>query len=213
MVTQSSVGFDATTLLGQRSGVGNYTSHLIGALLKVNPAWKYLLFSNKPLDALENKLSGATRVNAYFPYSRWFWLQMKLPGIVNQNQPSLCHFTNAGAPLLLNCPFVLSIHDASLFLYSRLHPRTRLLTVRLLLPMAARRAGAIITMSQSAKKDLTRVLKEPADKINVIYESAPDNFGPVKDDNLLSSLRRKYNLPDRDVFLLGQYYSSFSSVP
>ena len=98
---------------------------------------------------------------------------------------------------------MLSIHDASLYLYKQYHPRARLLTVRLLLPLTTRRAAAIITMSHSARDDLVRVLRIPPEKIHVIYESAPKNFAPVNDQEHLASVRQRYGLPEQFILYVG----------
>ncbi|MCI0399306.1 MAG: glycosyltransferase family 4 protein [Chloroflexi bacterium] len=197
------IGLDGTPLLGERSGVGYYTGRLLAAMLKVYPEGKFLLYSNRPLGALESDLAGAVPVAGYFPQSRWAWMQTVLPRVIAQSRPDLCHFTNSLAPLYLDRPFVLSVHDASLFLYSHYHPRARLLTMRLLLPMVARRAAAVITVSHSARQDLIRVLDLPAEKVHVIYEAAPAHFAPVNDQAELERLRRKYGLPEAFLLYVG----------
>jgi glycosyltransferase involved in cell wall biosynthesis len=130
-------------------------------------------------------------------------MQAMVPALVARSQPDLCHYTNALAPVHQARPFVLSIYDASLFLYKQYHPRIRLLTVRLLLPLTTRRAAAIITISHSARDDLVRVLGVPPEKIHVVYGSAPKNFGPVNDPDLLASVRRRYRLPERFILYVG----------
>jgi glycosyltransferase involved in cell wall biosynthesis len=197
------IGVDATPLLGERSGVGNYTARLLAAQLKTEPDRDYLLYSNRPLENLEPGLERARRIPGYLPSSRWLWMQVMLPRIVNQTKPDLCHFTNALAPLWLNKPFVLSIYDATLFLYSRYHPRTRLLAIRLMLPLAVRRAAAVITISQSARRDLLQVLKIPPEKIHVVYGAAPRHFAQVTDTAELARIRHKYNLPQQFLLYVG----------
>jgi glycosyltransferase involved in cell wall biosynthesis len=197
------IGFDATPLLGQRSGVGNYTGQLLTALLEQQPEWRYLLFSNRPLAELEIPLNQATQVVGYFPRSRWLWLQFMLPAIIGRNQPHLCHFPNGLAPLFLRSPFVLSIHDATLFLHRRYHPLTRLLAMRLMLPLVAKRAAAVITMSHSARSDLIRVLGLPPANVHVIYEAAPDHFRPLTDPTERERLKHKYGLPEEFLLYVG----------
>ena len=117
------IGFDGTPLLGQRSGVGYYTGNLLSALMEVQPDWEYLLYSNRPLNGLEPPLPRAQNGHhRYFPRSRWLWMQTILPSVIRDSQPNLCHFTNALAPLWQPAPYVLTIHDASLFVYGEYHP-------------------------------------------------------------------------------------------
>jgi glycosyltransferase involved in cell wall biosynthesis len=182
--------------------VGNYTGYLIAAMMAEYPEWKYLLYSNRPLE-LEPALGRAVVVNGQKGPSRWLWMQASLPHIVAETRPDLCHFTNSLAPLWLKQPYVLSIHDASLYLYSRYHPRARLLAVRLFLPAAARRAAAVITMSHSARRDLLRVLKlEPAN-VHVVHEAAHEVFRPLADSAELDALRSKYRLSQEFLLYAG----------
>lgn len=197
------VGIDATPFFGERSGVGNYSARLLAAQLKLASDWEYLLYSNRPLEKLEPDLDQARRVPGYYPSSRWLWMQMVLPRIIARTNPDLCHFTNALAPLWLNKPYVLSIYDATLFLYSRFHPRTRLLAIRLMLPIVARRASAVLTISQSARNDLVRILKIPTEKIHIVYGAAPREFERVTDAAELSRVRQKYALPDQFLLYVG----------
>ena len=198
------IGFDGTPLLGQRSGVGYYTSHLLSALVEIQPEWEYLLYSNRPLNGLELPLPQAQQVEQrYFPPSRWLWMQAILPGTIHNSQPNLCHFTNALAPLWQPVPYVLTIHDASLFVYGNYHPRARHLTMRLTLPLVARRAAAVITVSEHSRNDLIRVLSLQPEKIHVVYEAAADEFRPVEDRQALDALRHKYSLPEKFVLYVG----------
>ena len=197
------LGLDGTPLLGLRSGVGQYTSRLLAALLQNYPEWSCRLYTNRPLDPLEEALARAQPMLAHFPHSRWLWMQFVLPQMIRQSGVDLCHFTNAQAPLLPGVPFVLTIHDASLFLYSQYHPRTRLLAMRSLLPALARRAAAIITVSQQAKQELAHVLKIAPAKIFVVHEAAPEHFQPVVDPHQRAALRQKYRLPPRFLLHVG----------
>ena len=197
------VGFDGTPLMGQRAGIGNYTANLLAALLRHNPTANYYLYSNCPLRSLEPALQRAIQVPGYFPHSRWLWMQFILPRLIERTQPDVCHYTNASAPWRQTRPFVLTIHDASLFLYRQYHPWSRLLAIRALLPSLARRAAAIITVSEHARADLARTLALPADKIQVIYEAPPPDFAPVTDSQYLARLRQRYNLPEKYLFYLG----------
>jgi len=197
------IGFDGTPLLGQRSGVGNYTGRLLAALVRENPAWEFLLYSNRPLGQLEPALGRATPIYSRLSSRRLFWMHCLLPSAIRRSRPQLCHFPNSMAPLWQKAPFVLTIHDASLFLYSQYHPPARLISIRFALPLLARRAAAIITVSHSARDDLIRTLKLPAEKVHVIYEAAADRFRPVSNGAYLEALRRKYSLPQQFLLYVG----------
>jgi glycosyltransferase involved in cell wall biosynthesis len=197
------IGYDSTPLLGRRSGVGYYSERLLAAMIQSQPEWEYLLLSNRPLGRLAPIFQQATPVKKFLPFSSWVWMQFALPQIIDEVRPDLCHFTNALAPVRFSRPFVLTIHDASLFLHRQHHPWSRVLAIRMLLPFVARRATAVITVSQFARKDLVRVLRVPASKVRVIYEAAPATFQPLLDPRQRAQLREKYDLPLEYILYVG----------
>lgn len=197
------VGIDGTSLLGPRSGVGNYTGRLLAALLAENPEWGFELYSNRPLEPLEPSLASATCLTSRIPSKRLVWMHCLLPALIRSRQPDLCHFPNAMVPLAHDRPFVVTIHDASLFVHRHYHPLTRIASIRLALPFVARRAAAVITVSQHARQELVRVLNLEPDKVHVVYEAAPEHYGPVTSAHRLEALRHKYHLPEPFLLYVG----------
>lgn len=199
----TTLGFDATPLLGERTGVGHYTKRLLSAIMALHPEWSYHLYSNRPLGQLDEGLRGAKEFDNYFPASRWLWMQLVLPGIIHRDRPDLCHFTNSLAPVRQSRPYILTIHDASLFLYRHYHPWSRIAAMRLLLPTVARRASAIIAPTRLARRDLLETLDLPPERVHVVYEAAPEWFHRVEDAAQLDALRAKYRLPEEFTLFVG----------
>jgi glycosyltransferase involved in cell wall biosynthesis len=195
------IGFDGTPLQYTRSGVGTYVGQLLRHLAPVRPQWEYLLYSNKPL--APNSIPGMTPFAGYFPPSRWAWMQFKLPQIIAQSEVDLCHFMNNSAPISCKSPYLITIYDASLFLFSQYHPRSRLLALRLLLPQAARRARAIVTVSQASRQELVKVLHLAPEKVYVVHCAVSQEFRPLRDEARRALLRKQYHLPPKFVLYVG----------
>jgi glycosyltransferase involved in cell wall biosynthesis len=64
-------------------------------------------------------------------------------------------------------------------------------------------ASAVLTISHSARDDLVRILKIPAEKIHIVYGAAPRDFERVTDTLELSRVRQKYDLPDQFLLYVG----------
>ena len=60
-------------------------------------------------------------------------------------------------PFASPVPVVVTIHDMSLTLYPKCHPLRRVVLNRPLVDLAARRANAVITVSESSKRDIVQV--------------------------------------------------------
>ncbi len=187
------VGFEAAALeLSWKSGVSHYTAHLLDALSKQDGGWRWALLSSRPPASpipANVELASGWRI-----HNRSLWIQFALPLIVSRLQPHLCHFTNSIAPLYLSCPYAVSVYDMSLYLYPRLQPQRSLWLVRTILPAVTRRAAAVITVSESSKKDMVRLLGLPADKVHVIHGAAGGEFRLIQDPAELERVKRKYGL-------------------
>lgn len=195
------IGFDGTPLQYTRSGVGTYVDQLLRHLVPACPEWEYLVYSNKPFTP--NDLTGVQPFAGYFPRSRWVWEQFKLPRIIDESGVDLCHFMNNSAPWGCRVPYALTIHDASLFLYSQYHPKARLLTQRLLMPQVAQRAKAIITVSQASRQELIDVLRLSPEKVHVVHNAVGHHFRPLRDEAMRAQLRQQYRLPPKFILYVG----------
>jgi glycosyltransferase involved in cell wall biosynthesis len=196
------VGFDATSLeVVRRSGVSQYTAHLLKALIERRDGWSYRLLHGRELrgNIPEGALHSAI---ARFP-NRTLWMQIVLPLELSRLRLPLCHFTNSLAPLKAPCPYVVTIHDMSLFKHGEMHTRKSLWTVRSLLPLVARRADAIIAVSEVARRDILTVLGVPAQKVRVIHEAAGEEYRVIDQPRELQRVSGTYGLQDPYILSVG----------
>jgi len=200
------VGFDATTIRGNMSGVGYYTARLLERLTRVggeaNPIDHLIVFSNLPLtlsaELPRTSVFGGARFGV-----RAVWMQTVLPFLLQRIRPDVCHFTNFLAPLLTDCRYVLTVHDMSLQLMPAYHTLRKRWMTRSLMPEVVRRARLVIAPSQSAKEDIARILGPriaPAGKIRVIPHAAEEQFRPQSEE-AWPPLAARYGI--RKPYLLG----------
>jgi glycosyltransferase involved in cell wall biosynthesis len=130
-------------------------------------------------------------------------MQAVLPLMLKRLEIDLCHFTNGVAPAWLPTPNIITIHDMTLWLYPQFHYYRRIAAMKPLIPIAARRASAVIAVSENTKRDIETILGIPPEKIHVIYEAAAPHFRPVTNRAELEEVRRQLNLPSRFVLYVG----------
>ena len=192
------IGFDVSSLCSSRTGVGTYAFNLLEQLNHENgdqilPLAHCRLVSGK-LDAYDRQ---TPRLN------KTLWMQALLPWEMVRLRLDVCHFTNSVGPSWTPCPSIVTIHDATPWLIPECYDRGRLLTMRAIVPIAARRAAAIIAGSYSAKRDITRALGVPETKVHVIYPAPAPTFRPLPAGPALDAVRRRERLPDRFVLHVG----------
>jgi glycosyltransferase involved in cell wall biosynthesis len=195
------IAFDGTTLRPGRTGVGYYTEHLLQHVAAGDN--DVIVVSNRPVDTTRPLPARVRVATTSGRVPRMLWMQTLAPRLLHRLQPDVVHFTNGMMPIAAGVPTVVTIHDMSLTLYPGFHPLRRVLLNRPLVDLAAKRADAIITVSQSAKADIVRLYGVAADRVHVVHEAAAPSFRRVEDRALLEQVRRRYGLADRFILYVG----------
>ena len=197
------IAFDGTALRPRRTGVGYYTEHLLHHLAREASHDEVVVLSNRDVETT-SPLPPTVRVavsGRQMP--RMVWMQLGAPAALHALDADVAHFTNGMVPIASPAPTVVTIHDMSLRMYPRYHPLRRVLLNLPLVDLAAKRADAIVTVSESAKHDIVRLYALNPDRVHVVHEAAAPSFHRVTDPAELDRVRRRYGLADRTVLYVG----------
>jgi glycosyltransferase involved in cell wall biosynthesis len=197
------IAFDGTTLRPGRTGVGYYTEHLLEHLAREAAGDELIVVSNRPVDTTKPLSPSVRVVSCGSRTPRMVWMQTVAPRVLRDLQPSVVHFTNGMIPIASPVPTVVTIHDMSLTMYPRYHPLRRVLLNRPFVDLAARRAAAIITVSQSAKRDIVRIYGLPSERVHVVHEAAAPSFRPIANRAEIARVRQRYRLAERFILYVG----------
>jgi glycosyltransferase involved in cell wall biosynthesis len=173
------IGYDITPIGHQASGVGMYALHLLTHMAELDEGHEFLLLSNQA--GHHGRVPAHRELHdAWQPFpSRMLWMQCVLPQTLRSIGAQLCHYPNSIAPLRSPCPYVLTIHDMTLSMLPQHHPWRKQVLIRPLIPLVARRAARVITVSSSARDDIVRLLGLPPERVAVIPEAAGAQFRPT----------------------------------
>lgn len=197
------IAFDGTTLRPGRTGVGYYTEHLLHHLASEGLDDDLVIVSNRPVDTTRPLPPRARVEVSPWRLPRMVWMQLLAPRMLRRLRADVVHFTNGMLPLASPVPTVVTIHDMSLTMYPRYHPPRRVLLNRPLVDLAARRADAIIAVSESAKRDIVGLYRLDPERVHVIHEAAAPSFRPVTDRRVLDRVRCQYGLAERFILYVG----------
>jgi glycosyltransferase involved in cell wall biosynthesis len=196
------IAFDGTTLRPGRTGVGYYSEHLLQQLAQ-EPSHEVVVLSNGPVETTRPLPPRVTVAASSWRLPRAVWMQTQAPREVKRIGADVAHFTNGMVPLASPAPTVVTIHDMSLTLWPQFHPPRRVMLNRPLVNLAARRADAIITVSESARRDIVRLYGLPPGRVHVVHEAAAPSFAPVFSARQLRRVRQTYGLAERFVLYVG----------
>ena len=166
------VVIDADVLGRNRTGDETYVENLLRAL---------------PLAAPDLRLAAVTRRPELVPdgvepigvpaWSQEVRMAVRLPLLFRRLRPALVHFVHA-LPLALPCPAVLTVQDLSFERDASLIGRRETAIFRAVVPRSARRARAVIAISERTKADLVELYGLPPAKIAVTLLAPDEAFRP-----------------------------------
>lgn len=197
------IAFDGTTLRPGRTGVGYYTEHLLRATAGQVGGDDITVFSNRPIETVVPLPPHVRHLVTGRRLPRFIWMQTQAPRLVRRIHADVVHFTNGMVPAASSAPTVVTIHDMSLTLFPRFHPTRRVLLNRPFVNLAARRADAIITVSETAKRDIVRLYGIDEARVHVVHEAAAPSFRVIHDPCELKRVRERYGLGDRFLLYVG----------
>ena len=180
------IALEALSLLGDRTGVGRYTEHLVRSLIRyASDAMEelHLLFFAVALRRKTRRLLKQTvhDLDEWSPvlrctscpiplgvlYRSWDYLGFPpvewLTGDVD-----ICHGPNYIVPPSRTARTLATVHDMTLFTFPEAYTRDAL-AVRPRIVRSLHRCDAMLADSEATKRDLMDVLHIPEDQITVVY--------------------------------------------
>ena len=123
--------------------------------------------------------------------------QRRLPKLVREHGIDLLHSPGTTAPSRPHAVSVVTIHDVIYARFPEAHTRAMRFGMRVLVPLAARGADRVITISEAAAAEIVDVLDVPRERIDVIYQAGRPP-GPATPER---ELRERLELGEAPVVL------------
>ncbi len=169
------IAIDARALTGRFTGDRTYWKNLIRSLLEIDTENEYLLFSRLPLSEEDTPKAANVTLRAVRAKNDRLWTLFTLPRLLKETKADLVHVQYT-APLKTPCPLITTVHDISFRLHPKWFPPKDRLLLNLTVPATMRRASAVITDSESSRRDMLRVYALPETKLSAITLGAPDGM-------------------------------------
>ena len=190
-----------------KAGIGRYAGNLARALIACHPE-RFALFYNRlpdsrPPEGLEGVPARTVRAG-YKPWRMAVWLGQVAGLGFNRLVPGaqLFHATEHLLPPLRGVPTVLTVHDMIFKLFPEHQKRLNYWYLNATMPLYCRRAGAIITVSESSKRDIVKHYGVDPARVTVVYEAAAPEFAPAPPE-AMDDVRRRYGLPEEYLIHVG----------
>ncbi len=186
------IGIDARLVFYHQAGIGQYILRLTEALAALDHTNEYFLFqSRKDRSRLVDAPNFHRRVlwtPSHHRFERLAVSAEMLPHTLD-----VFHSPDFIPPRKTRAPNVITVHDLAFLLYPRfLTPDAARYYGQI--DHASRSAARIIAVSQSTKRDVTRLLGVPDEKVSVIYEAADPHFSPMDRTKAQQHVQAKYGI-------------------
>ena len=160
------------------------------------------------------------------------WEQISLPKAAKKYGCNLLHCTSNTAPLQLDIPLIVTLHDIIYMeksywqllngngtAYQKFGNAYR----RYVVPRILKKSAKTITVSEYEQQRIESFFGLKHDKLIAIYNGVGEHFVRISDQETLTNIKNKYQLPDKYFFFLGntdpkkntpgvlQAFSSFKS--
>jgi glycosyltransferase involved in cell wall biosynthesis len=150
---------------------------------------------------LIRSLNIPVEINPIMPYGiyRRIWRHTNLPYQALFSESNITHFFNYIVPPKVNGDVITTIYDMSYKLYPDTLDKKNLKRIIRDINYSVERSTLILTISESAKKEIIDEFKVNAECVKIIYPS----FDTVKSNESFSSIAKKFNIPSKYILFVG----------
>lgn len=177
------IGFDAKRLYNNFTGLGNYSRSLVSDLQRYYPDNQYVLFTPKVKRTTETihflKSSNYKTIRPNLPIPAALWRSFGIKNDIKREKIDLYHGLSHELPTGItstNVKSIVTIHDLIFKHYPQFYNAIDRKIYDLKFRYACEHADAILTISESTKRDIIKFYKTPAEKIHVTYLTCHKQF-------------------------------------
>ncbi len=198
---------DVSAAVHSKAGIGRYAQSLAQALVEQRPGAMALFYNRvagSQAPAGLEAVPARTIRAGYKPWRMAVWLGQLARVSFARLVPGaeLFHATEHLLPYLGDVPTVLTVHDMIFKLFPEHQKRQNYWYLNATMPLYCRRADAIVTVSESSKRDIVQQYGLDPAKVHVIYEAAAPEFAPAPPE-AVTRAQERYGLPERFALHVG----------
>jgi glycosyltransferase involved in cell wall biosynthesis len=187
-------------------GVRVYTHQMLRALLALNSPHEFVfLYKNPQLVGTYGHDARVTEV-ALPGQNIFWWDQVVVPRAIVRHGIEVLYNPKYSLPLRASCPTAWVCHGLDWYVMPWASRRIDRLSHKFLVPRYASKADAIIAVSEITREHVLEFLPIPAERVHTVYSGVNDGFRHTTSAETRSSLRQRYDLPQRFFLYSGAIY-------
>lgn len=216
------IGIDCRTMLdrgreGEAAGIGHYTYYLVKNILREDREDEFILFMDKKAgEKMRHDLVGDhpnvhirhCPFRAFKQYLPFVYGQMVVSAMFERAKLDMLHAPANILPMFYRKRAVVTVHDLAVYdhpeWFQMPYPQALSFAERVVVPYSVEHASRVIAVSEHTKRDLIRLFRLPAGKIDVVYDGADLGENLASDPARDAAVAKKHRLrPGKYVLFLG----------
>ena len=195
MKSELSIAYDARSMQAGGTGDRTYFREIIGGVAQSQPQSTLCLYARE-IDAereeLARRFANVRSVPIGFAVGA-LWNQFALAPRLKRDTMNVLHAQYL-LPPRAPIPTIVTIHDISFRLFPQWFPLRARRIMNVLIPLSARVATKILTISEHSKRDIARHFRIDPNKIIVTPLAAAARFQPLEKDGARRKVREQFGL-------------------
>lgn len=187
-------------------GVVVYTKALLPELFRIGSAHEFVLFYQQRPSAGFLPTTARVREVVLPVPSRLVWDQVAMPMAAKREGIDVLFNPKYSIPMLAGCRTAWVCHGLDWYVMPWASRRLDRLSHSLLVPQYARKADAIIAVSETVRDHALQHLEVQPEKVHVVYSGALERFRIPVTPEARRALQARLNLPERFVLFVGALY-------
>lgn len=187
-------------------GVLGYTQNLLREMLALDSPHEFILIYQDP--EFIGTYSDYPNVKEVVAPSRskFFWDQIAVRKVEKKEKLDLIFNPKYSVPLRAKCKTVFVCHGLDWYVMPWGSKWIDRLSHNILIPRYARKANAIIAVSNTPREHVIQFLKVPPEDVHTVYLGVNEDFAKSIPANELNKVRVQYKLPEKYFLYVGQIY-------
>jgi glycosyltransferase involved in cell wall biosynthesis len=201
---------NATFIVPYIGGTQVYLENLIREMTRIDTANHYELFvsdfSKRYFPTGRSNISfHRVRPLGLSRLLRILWEQSELPRRLSRVGASLCFAPGYTVPLRARCPVVVTIHDMQWYHHPDFSSRAKAWYYRRMITAAAKRADAILTVSEYSRQDIITNLGVGPSRVHAIHLAPNEVVKPPENPEDIERIRRMLGIRGPYVLYVGRF--------
>ena len=184
-------------------GYGYFLFETFKYLAGKYPEHQFIFIFDRPFDKRfifsSNIIPLVTGPPARHPLLWKFWYDVKVPLVLKKQKADVFVSVDGLCSLTTSVPQCLVVHDLAFLHYPSHVKKSHFFYYKRYVPKFLQKAKTVATVSEFSKQDIVQTYKIHAEKIDVVYSAAKENFKPVS-QVITEGIKNKYT-QDKEYFL------------